>query len=101
MQSKAWLGMGDPALSDVEKQIDKALGVEKDHRILQLRKQRRRAIRRALSLEGCLRRLLSTARDGTTEQVQEAVEDANFALNIPLHNALLGESKESFLEKAA
>jgi len=87
--SNVWLKMSDPVLTQVELKVDgygKAEG--KDARILQLRRQRRRAMRRAMSMEGIIRRLLDAAKGGTAEALDALLKDAQYIINVPLHEAL-------------
>lgn len=87
--SNVWLKMSDKAITQVELKVD-AFDVEqaKDARITQLRKQRRRAMRRALSMEGVIRRLLSAAKGTNAEELEGILRDANLLVNVPLHEAL-------------
>jgi hypothetical protein len=83
-----WLKMSDPALDEQERLLDVVASDHSHQRILQLKKQRRRAIRRALSLERCVRQIMQSAKSGTVDDVTAAFAEAQRILRIPIHNAL-------------
>lgn len=81
--------MKDPRIKAVEVELDLGLtDADKDNRIAQLKKQRRRAIRRALSMQGCIERLLKVAVSGTPEEIEKVIEDCRFVINVPLQTAM-------------
>jgi len=86
----SWLSTKDPLVVSAEDDLDKGAEPDPKKRIQQLRTQRRRALRRALSLENVLHRLLKAAVDGTAEEVQEAFSSAQRVLSIPSHSAFQG-----------
>lgn len=92
MPSEAWLRLGDPLVKEQEVMADSVFtDADKDNRISQLKKQRRRAIRRCLSLEGCMKRLLKVAAGGTEDEILGVIKDCQFVMGIPLHNAITGD----------
>lgn len=92
MPNDAWISLGHPKVKEAEDFLDReSTEAGKDARILQLKKQRRRAIRRCIALQGCMERLLRVAARGTEEEILKVVEDCHFVMKIPFQNALLGE----------
>lgn len=82
--------MSDSRLTEVEAVVDSLESQPSDlyYRVNQLKKQRRRAIRRALSLELATRNLLDKIKTGTTEEIGSALDSVQYILNVPLHNAI-------------
>ena len=87
--------MSNPALDEQEVLLDENAAKNVPERILQLKRQRRRALRRAMSMEKILQEIIKTAMSGTTEEVTKAFSDAQYILKIPLHSALNALNEES------
>lgn len=90
-QSKMWLSMSDNSITQTERELD-SHSVPVDNfmqRNRQLKTQRRRALRRALSLERVIRGIMKAAATGTAQEVSDVFKEAERILNIPLHQALL------------
>lgn len=93
---EAWLSMADQKLTEEERVLDaKELPLDShEQRNRQLRTQRRRAIRRALSLERLVRQFLQVAEKGSAEDIQKVFDEAARIVNIPLHEAILSQQEK-------
>lgn len=95
-QNKLWLSMSDNAITQAERDLDNSSPPVDNYmqRNRQLKTQRRRALRRALSLERVIRGIMKAAASGTPQEVSDVFKEAERILNIPLHQAILAVDEE-------
>lgn len=88
--------MSDQKITDEERNLDSRQEPMDsfEQRNRQLRTQRRRALRRALSLERLIRQFMQVAAEGSAEDIQKVFDDAARIVNIPLHEAILSQEEK-------
>lgn len=86
MAARAWVSMADPALAALEKGVDEATPfcADPSTQIARLRKQRRRALRRALSSEQLLQRVLDVKDSTPLVDLAVLLDDIRGVLRVSL-----------------